>query len=42
MFDKKRYGLAHRPSFGYKILKNRRFPSLSDFRQGADLREIGQ
>nr|DAI43137.1 MAG TPA: hypothetical protein [Caudoviricetes sp.] len=28
------YGSRKRPSFGYKILKNRRFPSLSDFRQG--------
>nr|DAK30719.1 MAG TPA: hypothetical protein [Caudoviricetes sp.] len=26
--------MAHRPSFGYKILKNRAFPSLSDFRHG--------
>nr|DAT23273.1 MAG TPA: hypothetical protein [Caudoviricetes sp.] len=28
------YGSRKRPSFGYKILKNRAFPSLSDFRQG--------
>ena len=28
------YGSRKRPSFGYKILKNRRFPSLSDFRHG--------
>ena len=34
MFDKKRYGLVHRPSFGYKILKFMTFPSLSDFRHG--------
>ena len=28
MFDKTRYGLAHRPSFGYKILKFMTFPSV--------------
>ena len=33
LFEKKRHGLAHRPIFGYKILKFMTFPSHLGFPQ---------